>query len=141
MTSIRAYQRVILPSFSFMDHSILFDFNSLLLLNYLSFYLHLHLFVSSFHSQFCFDLFFVSQVANTSFVEYQIVFSASSQNTYSLLTGSTAAGAYVYVTPLLGYNNYPCFYDSLNPRGYSGSGRWVVGLCLCCTVCGLACCV
>ena len=82
----------------------------------------------------------VSKVSRTSlkhsWAEYQVTFSsaAGSSDYFATLTANVTAvsgdlleetdqAAFVVVTKLLDANNYPRFYDSSNPRGYSGSGR------------------
>ena len=65
------------------------------------------------------------QILRGTWTEYRIVFSSSTQGSFSSLKAITAVGGGgpVYVYTYLDYSNYPCFYDSAHPRGYGSSGR------------------
>ena len=63
------------------------------------------------------------QYTHGTWTEFRILFTSSAMSTYSNLNTVTQSSN-VYVVTLLSYNNYPCFYDSLDPRGYQGSGRY-----------------
>ena len=62
------------------------------------------------------------QVTHTLWTEYQVAFASTTTSQFSTLRAVGAAGA-AYVMTFLAYNNYPCYYDTANPRGYGGSGR------------------
>jgi ABC-type phosphate transport system substrate-binding protein len=61
-------------------------------------------------------------VPHTVWTEYQVAFASATQSKFSTLhaTGTSSA----FVTAFLAYNNYPCFYDSSHPTGFSKSGRY-----------------
>ena len=62
----------------------------------------------------------------TGWVEFQITFNMTKPNpaNLQLLVVHTSVSGAVQVTRLLASNNYPLFYNSRSPEGYSGSGQY-----------------
>ena len=67
---------------------------------------------------------FIIQTTRGSWTEFQIFFSHNVLSTFSSLSILTPTKPNsVYIGNLLDYDNYPCFYDTSNIRGYLRSGR------------------